>query len=690
MVDVPRSLIDKAIEERVRQDMIENRPPPSLGAGAARAFLGEGLGMGWGDEAEAWLRSKLMGQGDYSAIRKDINKEYGRFAERYPFTSGSLEFAGGAAPAVAAMMMTPATGGAAAPAAAAGASRAVGALGRIASSPYARSGAIGATQGAISGAGTSEEGDRASGAAGGASMGAGIGAAAPAVIRTAKSGLDWARERYIPTDRFVKDRALGKISGALEDEGMKPGDVLASVQADQAMGVPSMFANASPSLARLADVVATRAGKASASVRNAFEELKEGARERVMQQARTGISGRNYFKDEADAVSKLRAEAKTAYDEAYAFGSVQDPRIEKVLQNPKFAEFFNKAKQIADNEATAASLRGEDPSKFKLQELYKTKNDKDGNLVGFELVSVPDVRTLDYIKRGIDAVIESGYEGKGISKPEASSLKELRKAFVGAIDDATKDPNTGRSAYAEARKQFAGDMEVIDAMRVGYSDFRKLPSEQIQMLMKEMSDAEKDAFRTGAVRSIYSIVMDPSNEINAAKRLVGSPEMRAKLDSLFDSPAKRDLFMAAVQREKELFDQASKVLGGSATASRLAAKESFEEGSNFGEMVGQAINQGGFMNALTSIAARAVSKAKMSDDVAEEVAKRLLSKNPSDVAAAVKELEDYAAAQAPRAKKLSATEAGVGSGTTVALPSAPSSEEKPEEINIQELLSRIK
>ncbi len=26
---------------------------------AARAFLGQGLGMGWGDEAEAWLRSKL-------------------------------------------------------------------------------------------------------------------------------------------------------------------------------------------------------------------------------------------------------------------------------------------------------------------------------------------------------------------------------------------------------------------------------------------------------------------------------------------------------------------------------------------------------------------------------------------------------------------------------------------------------
>ena len=27
--------------------------------GAARAFLGQGLGMGWGDEAEAFFRSRL-------------------------------------------------------------------------------------------------------------------------------------------------------------------------------------------------------------------------------------------------------------------------------------------------------------------------------------------------------------------------------------------------------------------------------------------------------------------------------------------------------------------------------------------------------------------------------------------------------------------------------------------------------
>ncbi len=112
MVDVPRSLQDKAIEERVRRDMEENLPPPSVPVGLARSFFGEGLGMGWGDEAESWIRSKL-GQGTYEDLRKGITRENARFSERYPISSGVSEFAGGAAPALAAYYMTPATGGAA-------------------------------------------------------------------------------------------------------------------------------------------------------------------------------------------------------------------------------------------------------------------------------------------------------------------------------------------------------------------------------------------------------------------------------------------------------------------------------------------------------------------------------------------------------------------------------------------------
>ena len=685
MVDVPRSIIDKRDEARVRQELIDNLPPPELGKGMARAFFGEGVGMGWGDEAEALLRSKsdnLLGEGDYRAVKEGINKEYGRFADYYPKTSALAEFAGGAAPALALYAMSPATGGASLPAATAAGSRAVGALSRLAASPYAKGAKIGTAQGAITSAGQAKDTSDLSGnIIGGGGVGAVIGAGAPVAIRGAGAGLNWLKERFVPTEKFVQNRANKQMLDALENDKIKPGDLLKRVEEDASMDIPGMIGTASPSLARLSDTVTNRAGKAAAGTRLAFDELKQGSRERVMDMVQKGISNKNYFRDEADAVANLRKNADTLYDEAYAFGEVRDPRLLKALEQPKFASYFEKAKEIAETKAMAAELRGEDPSKYQLKKLYKTNTDKDGNLVGFELVDVPDVRTLDYIKHGIDATIEAGYQGKGLSKAEASSLKDLRKIFVDVIDEATVDPKTGKSAYAIARKEYAGDMEVLDAMRLGKAYFNKLDSEQIKMLMKDMSSAEKEALRTGVTSNLYDIIMNPSNEINAAKRLIESKKMKERIGALFeDSDAKRDLLMTALQRESQMFKYAQAVTGGSGTAERLAREKALGEGSNFGEMVASAITQGqGPGSALIAIAARAMSKARMTDDVAEEISKKLISKNPSDVAKAVQELEEYAATRTQKAEKLSAVEQAVGSGINVARPPSPVDEEAAQE-----------
>ena len=40
-------------------DLVTGRRPVDPYLNTARAVLGQGVGMGWGEEAEAWLRSKL-------------------------------------------------------------------------------------------------------------------------------------------------------------------------------------------------------------------------------------------------------------------------------------------------------------------------------------------------------------------------------------------------------------------------------------------------------------------------------------------------------------------------------------------------------------------------------------------------------------------------------------------------------
>ena len=649
-------------------------------ANFTRALLGQGLLMGWGDEAEAWLRSKI-GERAYEDELADINREYGEFARRRPIASLATEFAGGALPAVGAVMAAPFTGGATAPAAA-------GALARLAANPLVRGAATGAVTGAISGAGAAQPGERGEGAFEGAQIGGVLGGAAPLVIRGAGSGYNWLRDRLAPSEDVVMQGATRRInralSEAMEGQGMTPQQAAAAVAADRARGIPSTLANVDPALVDLAETAAQRSGASARMVEGAIGRQTAGARERVYGRTKSALGGGDYYDDEARMVEDLRNQASTLYDDAYKFGSVEDPRILAVLSNPQFKRFYDKARDIAESEKLAAKLAGEDTSKFDLTPIYKM--DAAGNITE---VALPDVRTLDYMKRGMDVVIERGFDGEGLSKAEANALKEVRKQFVKALDEATIDPQTGTSAYKAARSVYAGDMEVLDAMRTGREKFNSLDSEEIAKMFDEMGQAERDAFRTGAIRSIYDKVMGPSQNINAAQKLIGSPEYSAKLREMFDTPAQFDLFKAALEREAQLFQQANRILGGSATARRTAARESFEEGSPVGGVVADTLTSG-FGNSMVNLVARIARSATMTDDTAKEVSRMLMSSDPTEVAAAVKLLEDYGTRAVKGAQKLSAGEAGAISGTMAAFPPPPVTSEAPSiEAAIEEKRSAV-
>jgi len=619
--------------------------------GAARAFLGQGLGMGWGDEAEAFFRSRLGNEKYEDALQK-IRQEYAQYSKEAPIASTVAEFGGGMAPALG-MMFLP---GAQAAGAAQAKRTTAGALARLAG--------LGAATGAVSGAGSAVEGDRLSGGAAGGILGGAIGLGTPIALRSAKGAGSWLRDRLAPSEAAIATRAGEKLSGAMKESNLTPQQIEQMMVRDRAMGVPSTVANVDYALADLAEAVAQRTGKGTRKVEKTLGQQKAGSRERTYQQVAKGLKPGDYYADEAKLVQDLRSKAGTMYDEAYAWGDVDDPRIVEALKNPQFQSFFAKARSIADTEAQAAKLRGEDPSRFALPEIYKpTGKFTESGAEILELTKLPDVRTLDYIKRGIDASIESGFRGQGMSTAEASALRGLRKEFVNAIDENVP-------AYRAARQEYAGDMEVIDAMRAGLSDFGKLDSEQVVKMVAGMGKAEKEAFRTGVARSLYGKVMDPSTNFNAASRIINSPETVSKLQPLFDDPAHFRLFQTALEREAQLFQQANKILGGSQTAKRGAMREALDEGPGVGEAVANAVT-GGFWPSLTSMAARVARSSTLSPQVADKLSDMLMAKNPSEVAAVVKFLEQYEKGLAPKAVRSTAAERGAVMGGATSIFPAP-------------------
>jgi hypothetical protein len=631
-----------------------NRPPVNRKVGDVRALLGQGLGMGWGDEGEAWLRSKL-GSNSYEDNLAKIRDEYARYSAENPYSAGTLEFAGGMLPAVG-MMLTP--GGQ--PAALAQTGRAsAGMLSRFAQSPMARSIFAGGTTGAVAGAGTATEGERGSGAGVGALMGTTLGAAIPVGMRTAGSGYNWLKERLMPTPQGIQDRASQKMLSALKQAQLTPQQIEAVMKKDASMRVPSTIANVDPAVVDLAEAVAQRVGSGRQQIAKTLNAQKEGIKERTYGQVKAGLKPGDYYADEERLTQELRDFAGKAYDDAYDVGSVNDPKIMTILEQPEVKSVYELARQIASGEANLAKVRGQDPSKFKLEPLYIA--DAEGNI---KVSSIPDVRTLDYMKRAMDAMVKSGFSSTdAIVKTQANTLKGMRNELRDRLKTVVPE-------YETALTKYAGDMEVIEAMQAGMKNFRGMDHEEVAKLVKGMSSSEKEAFRTGVARDIYGQIMGPASARNSAQNIIGSPEMQQKLMPLFDNPAHFNLFKAALERESQLFNQANSILANSSTARRAQMNKEFEGDNSMGEAIGNAIT-GGFWSSLTGLASKAAKSSTMTQDTADKLAGMLMSNNPAEVAATVKVLEDYAKRAAPREARATKAEIGTTMGTASAIFPSP-------------------
>ena len=640
--------------------------------GGTRAAVGQGLMMGWGDEAEAWLRSKL-GEGEYNDLVKKIRKEYGTYSEQNPISSALLEFGGGVAPGVAAMFLP---GGQ--PAGAAQLSTTTGStLARLARRPIAKSIAAGTTTGAISGAGSSTEGERSSGAVSGGVYGAGFGALIPAAMRTSSNVKTWLTDRLFPSDTKSFERATEKMTKAMGETGMQPKDITAKMAENKKLGVPATVANTDAALTDLAETVAQRSGSGTRRIEKKISQQQAGAKERTYQQVRKGLKPDDYYNEEERLISDLRTKSAPAYKEAYAVGEVDDPQIMSMLELPQFRGVWATARSIAEADAAAAKVNAMrsgqqfDPSEFKLRDIYEIVRDpKTGNPIDVKITGqVPDVRTLDYMKRALDAQITAAYKSdNAATNASANAFKDLRNA----LRDRTKEVVP---KYDAALQTYKGDREILDALRSGYNDFGKMDHEEVIKLVANMSPAEKEAFRTGVVRDIYGKLFTTSRNINAGA-ILNAPEMQAKMQPLFDSPSHFKLFQAAVERESQLFSQANQILKGSQTGKRTAMREAFEDG---GDGVTQAIAQavtGGWTSSLTGMASRALYKTTMTEDMADKLATMLMSSEPKEVAAVVKILEDYAERAVPKAAAATKKEVGATTGATIAFPPSPSGERK--------------
>jgi hypothetical protein len=651
--------------------------------------VGQGLGLGFGDEAIARVRAKMEGR-PYDQVVAEERAAYQRFQEKHPFAALGTELVSGAIPTIG-MAMIPGAGTAGS---VVGATR----MGQAAQKfmqyvPKFMTGTTGkaagtaAATGAVAGAGSETEGNRIGGATSGAVTGAILGPTVAKSIEMGGKGIKAVKNAIKPSPNAVEERATNKVLEAMSRDEMDAQALRDRMAADRAMDVKSTIMDATPSLSTLGEAVVTRPGPGRKILRTGLDERLESGRETAGARALKDI-GKNvdYTAQEDTLMGKLRSNANTLYDQAYAHGSVDDTRILKVLEDDTFKKAFKEAQAIASKEARAAELKGEDASRFKLQDIYDL--DKDGNMVS--VGKIPDVRTLDYIKRGIDALIDKGYRGEGMSKAEANALKDLKKAYVQVIDENVPE-------YATARAKYAGDMEVLDALRLGRTDYltpKMLPAEA-KKLVDGMSDAERDALRAGVAQSLLTKVMDAPQQVNAAQRIIGAPATRKRLEALFQDPNEYKVFEAALQRESELFRNAQEVVRGSRTANKQEALKDLKSGSGIFDIAGEAVDvaAGSPGSVVGRVLKYLQARTSLDEKTAGEVAKMLKSGTQQEVDDVLNRLESSSAkfieGREKSARRLKTTSGAIGAALPTTPKAPPPVETGPEDETDEEKLQRL-
>jgi hypothetical protein len=660
--------------------------------GSNRALM-QGMTLGWGDEGEAALRAipeLRNGPSAYSEAYakklKDINRAQGLYSSEYPIEAATNEFVGG-------MLPMTFTGGASAPATAA---KSPGFLAKMAdivspsvknaaakvasklepAAPYAENALIGGGMGAVSGAGNSPE-DRLGGAASGLAVGTGLGVAVPATLRPATSVLGMLRDKMSPDSSKIAAKMLSDVA---EKSNMSPAQLYAALDAklveDRLRGIDqSTLMDLNPQMRALGNRLAGGSERGAEIMGNKAQADIAGAPDRVFGRVKKELGAGNYYQDLERMIEERRAAAPDIYKNVQQLGDIDDNVISHQLENsPALASIFNDVRNINKERALTARGRGEDPSQFEMKDIYRVVTDKDGNVTDFKLVQLPDFRTLDLMKRSLDAKIRAGFASKeGLNPEKAVMLKEKRDLLLNRMDKIAPE-------YKELRKQYADRKELEDAAQLFKDDFHKMDPEHISSIYEDLSDPAKEMARTGAARNIYGQISNSAERSSSPANIVMSKTNRERLLPLFDNDESRfGLFQAAMQREAELHDQAHKIL-------KMTGREIEEQPGLTGSVKKAAINAltGSPKSAamsLTNDAMVAASSPTMTPEVAEQLSKHLLAKDPKQVAAAVKVIEDYRNNETAKMMARTGRDRAL-TGGTLGLYSSPSAntEKSPEEI----------
>lgn len=428
------------------------------------------------------------------------------------------------------------------------------------------------------------------------------------------------------------DRAQATVIGNAENAGVS--NIRNSLQEAADLGLPYTLADTSPQMRLLAGSATRKAPNARELAESTIDPRSLGQADRFTQAINRDLGPTaNADQVARDLTAKARREAGPLYD---SFNASQPqpitPKMLELFQTPVGKKAMARAQAIAANERIPLDPRNLGP------------------------------REIDYFKRGLDDVLESGRDpvtGRIPYNEQTRAIEGVRQEFLAEADQLYP-------TYAPARQAYAGPAQMKDALNLG-REGPKLSNDDVTQAIGRMGPSEQDMFRLGYRSSLAERAANMSDSGNPWLSMTGAPAKRDNLTTLFPGGADRFLRQAAL--EKNMGKTAQELLGGSPTAARQAMDQTFDSG--FGEAVadgaGALLTGQSSGNILNRLAQRGIDSWRVGVGTkrADRIAEVLLNPNPSQNIGLLDDLSRMAAERQQWGKKYDALSRAIGVGSLI-------------------------
>lgn len=254
-------------------------------------------------------------------------------------------------------------------------------------------------------------------------------------------------------------------------------------------------------------------------------------------------------------------------------------------------------------------------------------------------------QTLDYVKRGMDDVLEQ-YRNPITGKLE---LDEAGKAENSVLRSLLNEVDQLNPAYGQARGAYAGPASEQEALRLGQGSLTQNP-DLLTIQANRMTPTQLEQMQLGGRDSLVKSAERVRNNSNPFA-ILNSPAMEQRISALYPN-AGDEVSRLLAQRDLELqmAGSTNRLIGNSMTAERGIADQAFLEGGIVRPLI-----EGGIETAITGapvatamrsgLARTIADRAKMgvgkkAEEKADQIITATMQQTPDDAIAAILAMTD--------------------------------------------------